>query len=160
MIVKLRRGQHRPRRNVFRRSFPATDSFRTPPIQMLMAVLAHAPCAASRVFLCVARRCRASPFGGRSKTELTGERTMRNTALVTVVLASLAAAVPASANWFSRPAAGITLNIGSAPNPTPNDLRALYGPSRFAALRTSTASIRDMEGKTLYGERGELIGVI
>ncbi len=32
-------------------------------------------------------------------------------------------ATPAYANYFSNPFTGITLNIGSAPNPTPADIR-------------------------------------
>ena len=31
-------------------------------------------------------------------------------------------ASPASANWFSNPNIDINLNIGSAPNPTPDDV--------------------------------------
>jgi hypothetical protein len=86
---------------------------------------------------------------------------MRKTAATSLILASaLAAAAPASANWFARPEVGLNLNVGSAPNPTPFDLRALYGPSRYPALRISADVLRDMEGKTLYGENGEIIGVI
>jgi hypothetical protein len=90
---------------------------------------------------------------------------MRTSALVTLLLASaLTATAPASANWFSRPDAGISLNVGSAPNPTPNDLRALYGPSRYAATaeprRYTVTELHDMAGKTVYGENGEQLGVI
>jgi hypothetical protein len=35
---------------------------------------------------------------------------------------------PASANWFHNPAENINRNIGSAPNPTPEDLRAMRVP--------------------------------
>jgi hypothetical protein len=72
-------------------------------------------------------------------------------------------AAPASANWFSRPGLGVTLNVGSAPNPTPEDLRALYGPARYAVYPSSRISLdvlRDMNGKTLYGENGEELGFI
>jgi hypothetical protein len=31
---------------------------------------------------------------------------------------------PASANWFSNPTININLNLGSAPNPTPDDVLA------------------------------------
>ncbi len=34
-----------------------------------------------------------------------------------------ALATPAYANYFSNPYTGVTLNIGSAPNPTPADIR-------------------------------------
>ena len=37
-------------------------------------------------------------------------------------------AMPASANWFHNPKLGINLNVGSAPNPTPEDLRQMRQP--------------------------------
>jgi len=37
--------------------------------------------------------------------------------------AAVAAVAPASANWFNNPYLGITRNVGSAPNPTPDDVR-------------------------------------
>jgi hypothetical protein len=44
-----------------------------------------------------------------------------------IVLAMLLAAgafvAPAQANYFSNPYTGVSLNIGSAPNPTPADIR-------------------------------------
>lgn len=52
----------------------------------------------------------------------------KKTVLSLLMLSALCAA-PASANYFSNPQAGTNLNIGSAPNPTPADLRALYGES-------------------------------
>jgi len=87
---------------------------------------------------------------------------MKKTTLTTVLLLSAAVLItqPASANWFFRPGAGISLNVGSAPNPTPADLRALYGPVRYGVLRTSVDVLRDMEGKAVYGENGERLGYI
>jgi hypothetical protein len=88
---------------------------------------------------------------------------MKKITLATLLLLSAAAMVtPASANWFSRPGAGITLNIGSAPNPTPNDLRILYGPNRYSLYPTSISVdvLRDMTGKSVYGENGEFLGMI
>jgi len=87
---------------------------------------------------------------------------MRKSTLITLLLLSAAAAVtPASANWFSRPAAGIALNVGSAPNPTPNDLRALYGPARYGLYRvTGSISAADMEGKPVFGQSGEELGTV
>jgi hypothetical protein len=43
-----------------------------------------------------------------------------------VISASLV--TPASANWFHNPDIGINRNIGSAPNPTPEDIRAMRVP--------------------------------
>jgi hypothetical protein len=37
--------------------------------------------------------------------------------------AMVTAVTPASANWFNNPYLGITRNVGSAPNPTPDDVR-------------------------------------
>jgi outer membrane protein OmpA-like peptidoglycan-associated protein len=51
---------------------------------------------------------------------------MRNTFL-SLLLLSAVCATPASANWFSNPRLGVNLNVGSAPNPKPADLEALYG---------------------------------
>lgn len=44
--------------------------------------------------------------------------------LLTALLLTSAAASPASANWFNNPFVNINLNIGSAPNPTPDDVLA------------------------------------
>jgi hypothetical protein len=43
-------------------------------------------------------------------------------------VATAAAVTPASANWFNNPYLGITRNIGSAPNPTPDDVRQMRLP--------------------------------
>lgn len=87
---------------------------------------------------------------------------MNKVTLTTLLLLSAAVmTAPASANWFFRPGPGISLNVGSAPNPTPNDLRALYGPSRYAAYPVRpTYSLRDMYGKTVYGQYGEVLGYV
>jgi hypothetical protein len=88
---------------------------------------------------------------------------MKKVTLATLLLLSAATMVtPASANWFSRPGIGVTLNVGSAPNPTPNDLRILYGPDRFSVYptRISIDVLRDMTGKSVYGENGEFLGMI
>ena len=82
---------------------------------------------------------------------------MKKTTLATVLLLSAMIAAPASANWFARPDVGVNLNVGSAPNPTPNDLRVLYGPLRY---QVSVGALRDMTGKSVYGENGEHLGMI
>jgi len=49
---------------------------------------------------------------------------MQNRALVPLLLAATAIIAPASAaNWFSNPYLGINRNIGSAPSPTPEQVR-------------------------------------
>jgi PRC-barrel domain protein len=88
---------------------------------------------------------------------------MKKTGIATLLLLAVATvATPASANWFFRPGAGVSLNVGSAPNPTPNDLRILYGPSRYSVYptRISVEVLRDMTGKSVYGENGERLGMI
>lgn len=40
-----------------------------------------------------------------------------------VLLFAACSATPAVANWFSNPYLGINRNIGSAPNPTPEQIR-------------------------------------
>ena len=48
---------------------------------------------------------------------------MSRKSLLALLLVSGALATPAYANYFSNPYTGVTLNIGSAPNPTPADIR-------------------------------------
>ncbi len=48
-------------------------------------------------------------------------------AIIPLLLLSAVCVTPASANWFSNPRVGVNLNVGSAPNPKPADLQALYG---------------------------------
>ena len=45
-----------------------------------------------------------------------------------IAAATLTAVTPASANWFNNPYLGITRNVGSAPNPTPDDVRQMRLP--------------------------------
>jgi hypothetical protein len=52
------------------------------------------------------------------------ESAMKTRILLPVLLLSAVFVSPASANWFSNPNVNINLNIGSAPNPTPGDIRS------------------------------------
>ena len=52
---------------------------------------------------------------------------MRKAILPLLLLSAAVCTTPASANWFSNPRLGVNLNVGSAPNPKPADLEALYG---------------------------------
>ena len=47
---------------------------------------------------------------------------MRAHLILTGLIVASVAASPASANWFSNPNIDINLNIGSASNPTPDDV--------------------------------------
>ena len=53
---------------------------------------------------------------------------MKTNFILPVLLAAAAFTSPASANWFHNPQLNINLNIGSAPNPTPADLREMRKP--------------------------------
>jgi outer membrane protein OmpA-like peptidoglycan-associated protein len=63
---------------------------------------------------------------------------MKNTIRSLLLLSAVICVTPASANYFSNPAQGTNLNIGSAPNPTPADLR------RGAAVQESTTPFADV----------------
>jgi hypothetical protein len=96
--------------------------------------------------------------------------------MMSLLLLSAVCVSPASANWFSNPRTGTMLNIGSAPNPTPADLRRI-GDSQFSnrtgfaapqerfvepvAYHVDTnAELTRMEGKTLFGAHGARLGSI
>ena len=88
-------------------------------------------------------------------------------AAMSLMVLSAVSIAPASANWFSNPRAGVNLNVGSAPNPTPGDLRAI-GDSRYQPQRLSRAypndfvepRLAELEGRTLYGANGERLGYV
>jgi len=48
---------------------------------------------------------------------------MKTSLVLPVLLIAAAFVTPASANWFHNPYQGVNRNIGSAPNPTPADVR-------------------------------------
>jgi len=48
---------------------------------------------------------------------------MKTKFILSLLLVTAAFASPASANWFHNPQLNVNLNVGSAPNPTPADLR-------------------------------------
>ena len=103
--------------------------------------------------------------------------------MASLLLLSAVAVSPAYANWFSNPHTGTMLNIGSAPNPTPADLRRIgdsqYAPTpvafqseiiqpTFAPVAyvthdehaISSAAMYRMEGKTVLGTKGMRLGYI
>jgi hypothetical protein len=51
-----------------------------------------------------------------------------------LLLLSAVFVTPAYANFISNPALGINLNVGSAPNPTPNDIRENRKPVLAGAI--------------------------
>jgi hypothetical protein len=52
------------------------------------------------------------------------EHTMKTFILVPLLSLSALFVSPASANWFANPTLSINLHIGSAPSPTPDQVRA------------------------------------
>ena len=48
---------------------------------------------------------------------------MKTRILLPLLLLSAAVVTPVYANWFHNPYEGINRNVGSAPNPTPADVR-------------------------------------
>ena len=48
---------------------------------------------------------------------------MKTKLIFPLLFISAAFIMPASANWFHNPYEGINRNVGSAPNPTPADIR-------------------------------------
>ena len=73
---------------------------------------------------------------------------MKTKLMLSLLFASAAFIMPASANWFHNPYEGINRNVGSAPNPTPADIREDRLPivtkdednSNAAAAASKTAS--------------------
>src|ERR1700758_2203873 len=53
---------------------------------------------------------------------------MNTKVILPLLLVTAAFASPASANWFHNPHLNINRNVGSAPNPTPADLREMRLP--------------------------------
>jgi hypothetical protein len=66
---------------------------------------------------------------------------MKATLLVSLLLVSAAAITPSYANYFSNPRLGVTLNVGSAANPTPRDIRESRMPLAANTESTVTAKV-------------------
>jgi hypothetical protein len=70
--------------------------------------------------------------------------------LPSVLLISVAFVPQASANWFSNPDWGINMNIGSAPSPTPQDIRDMRQPMLVRDADGNVVAIVDpVTGKML-----------
>jgi hypothetical protein len=63
---------------------------------------------------------------------------MKNVILLTVLFISAAGAAPGLANYFHNSHMGIGLNIGSAPSPTPRDIREDRMPQLLHAAPPAT----------------------
>src|SRR3977135_2126214 len=83
-------------------------------------------------------------------------------AIVPALLLATACFGPAYANYFHNPVTNTNLNVGSAPNPTPADLRAI-GDSVYAfdaSPATTRQGLTAMQGKMVNGSHGENMGVV
>ena len=81
----------------------------------------------------------------------------RTKTVMSLLLLSAVIATPAAANWFARPAVGINLNVGSAPSPSPYDLRIVEG---YAVIRQPQVITVEVLRETVIGENGEMLGTI
>jgi hypothetical protein len=77
--------------------------------------------------------------------------TMKMKILLPALLLSVAVAAPASANWFHNPFLGINRNVGSAPNPTPDDVRQMRLP--IIVRENNSPGLFNVIGAWLRGER-------
>jgi sporulation protein YlmC with PRC-barrel domain len=81
----------------------------------------------------------------------------RKKRLTLLVLVATAIASPAAANWFSNPLNNTQLNIGSAPSPTPEDLRLIGDSAYYPDL---TFRLDSIVGKPVYTRNMEYIGPV
>jgi len=93
--------------------------------------------------------------------------------MMSMLAAAAIFASPAYANWFSNPTTNTNLNIGSAPNPTPADLRGrgtlteLY-PQEYAyedqtilpQQTVTNTELTALEGKSVIGAHGTQLGYV
>ena len=68
--------------------------------------------------------------------------------LLPLLLLSAAVITPASANWFSNPSLGINRNVGSAPSPTPAQVRQEKQPPFVLRDLNSTGTVADASAAT------------
>lgn len=65
---------------------------------------------------------------------------MRTVMTLSVLFIAAAGATPGFANYFHNPHMGLNLSIGSAPSPTPRDIRENRMPQLFRAAPPATAA--------------------
>ena len=70
-----------------------------------------------------------------------------------ISVAMVTAVTPASANWFNNKYLGITRNVGSAPNPTPDDVRQGRLPIVVERNNSNRPGLFARIGAMLRGER-------
>jgi hypothetical protein len=73
---------------------------------------------------------------------------MNSRIMLPLLLLSAAVITPASANWFSNPFFGINRNIGSAPSPTPEQVRQERLPPFVLKDQDSSGTVADASAAT------------
>jgi len=68
---------------------------------------------------------------------------MSSKVMLPVLLLSAAIITPASANWFSNPSLGLMRNIGSAPSPTPEQVRSEKRPPFVMKDQDTNGTVAD-----------------
>lgn len=76
-------------------------------------------------------------------------------AALLISAATVSAVTPASANWFHNKYLGISRNVGSAPNPTPDDVRQMRLPI-VVRQQDNRPGLFALIGAMLRGERSEV----
>ena len=92
---------------------------------------------------------------------------MKMKTMAPLILFSAICVAPASANFFHNPVTGVSLNVGSAPNPKPEDLRAI-GDASYAfdaradlkGANNGPNNLHAMQGKMVFGAQAENLGVV
>jgi hypothetical protein len=72
-----------------------------------------------------------------------------------IAVATVTAVTPASANWFHNRYLGISRNVGSAPNPTPEDVRQMRLPI-VVEQENNRPGLFARIGAMLRGERSQV----
>ena len=67
--------------------------------------------------------------------------------MLPVLLLAAAAIEPATANWFANPTLGISRNVGSAPSPTPAQVRAEKQPPFVLRDQDTGSTVADASAK-------------
>jgi TonB family protein len=86
-------------------------------------------------------------------------RLILRTTIVPLALLSAALVTPAHANWFFNPALNISRNVGSAPNPTPQDLRETRSPA-YPLISKSLNEQGTVGLKIALSQRGVVMGAV
>jgi hypothetical protein len=76
-------------------------------------------------------------------------------AALLISAATVSAVTPASANWFHNKYLGISRNVGSAPNPTPEDVRQMRLPI-IVRQENNRPGLFARIGAMMRGERAQV----